>query len=224
MPTSNNCRFNTLILDLDGPLLEGKLRHYQCYADILQEQGYQPVPINHYWDMKRKRLDRRVQLQQSDAESIYELFLREWLARIEQCSYLSLDSLQPQVIPILKAWQAQGLRLVLATLRNHPDNLYWQLEQLGLRPFFAEIIPVGSLEQTRTKATAVAAYLNGRSVRDCLWIGDTEIDVEAARSLGMAVATVSCGLRTEEYLSSLQPDFVCADLEAVVAIPALTGS
>ena len=37
-----------------------------------------------------------------------------------------------------------------------------------------------------------------------LWIGDTEADWEAARSLGCPVVLVANGLRTKDYLMSLE--------------------
>jgi phosphoglycolate phosphatase len=62
----------TLILDLDGPIIDGRLRHYQCYSDILVEHGYKPMPVGMNWEMKRQRKDRHVQLAFSGADEIYK--------------------------------------------------------------------------------------------------------------------------------------------------------
>ena len=48
-----------------------------------------------------------------------------------------------------------------------------------------------------------------------LWIGDTEVDVAAARALGCPVWLLTCGLRTGPYLASLAPEFLGPDLTQV---------
>lgn len=204
----------TIILDLDGPLLEGKMRHYACYRRILDEQGFEPVSIDEYWEMKRNRIDRRALLERSRAASIYDEFLKCWMERIETQEYLLLDRLQKNVIEILQRWKAAGIRLVLATMRNHPETLRWQLEHLGILPFFADLVVVGSGPDPLVKASGIQASLGNAERKRMMWIGDTEADILAARKLAIPVCALTCGLRGREYLESLSPDFVAVDLEA----------
>jgi phosphoglycolate phosphatase-like HAD superfamily hydrolase len=49
----------------------------------------------------------------------------------------------------------------------------------------------------------------------CLWIGDTEVDIEAARTFGCQSWAVTCGLRNETYLSTFAPDFLSTDLTTI---------
>src|SRR5690349_19782781 len=101
-------RISACILDLDGPLLDGKRRHYACYRDILAEHGYVALPCDAYWQMKRSRIDRRAQLAASGAGAIYDLFLRAWLERIELPVYLALDRVQPGALARIARWRAEG--------------------------------------------------------------------------------------------------------------------
>ena len=64
----------TVIVDLDGTILDGRFRHYACYRQILEERGYAPVSLESYWRMKLERADRRQQLAASGAEAIHEDF------------------------------------------------------------------------------------------------------------------------------------------------------
>lgn len=205
----------TIILDLDGPLLDGQLRHYQCYRDILAEKGFVPMSLAQYWDMKRHRVDRRRQLAVSDAERLYDEFLDAWLARIESKPYLALDRLQEGATAKLREWKTAGIYLLLATMRRHRDNLFWQLETLGLHAWFDEIIVVESTDPAFDKASKIRPYLKDRVFERALWIGDTEVDVEAARRLGVKICAVSCGLRTTDYLASLKPDFLLSDVDSI---------
>ena len=211
----NNRPFNTIIVDLDGPLLEGKQKHYQCYVDILQEFNFIPVSMELYWSLKRQRVDRVTLLQKSGAADIYDLFLQKWLMKIETLPYLSFDNLQPAVLEILAGWQQLGVRLLLATMRNNSNNLFWQLEQLSLLPFFDEVIIVGNLDGNTSKANAVKPFLQKSELTQCLWIGDTEVDLHSANELRIETVLLGCGLRTEEYLQSLQPNYLFATLQDV---------
>ena len=204
-----------VILDLDGPILEGKYRHYKCYSDILREYDFVPVPIDDYWDMKRNRLDRRKQLAASAAEGIYGQFLESWIKRIEKKSYLKLDRLQPGLLDKLRSWKDSGLELVLVTMRNNRNNLIWQLELFGLLPLFIEVITVGAGADQNPKFQAARPFVKKHGRSSIWWIGDTEVDVEAARLLGVKVCAVYCGLRTYDYLADLNPDLLLPYLKAM---------
>lgn len=206
---------NTLILDLDGPLLNGKLRHYACYSQILSSYGYTPISLGRYWDMKRNRIPLKEQLIASGAESIQKQFSQAWLEQIEEPDLLRRDRLQPGVTEKLTEWRNNGLKLVLATMRRFPDRLQQQLANLGLDRLLDcvlvckhELGGVGKVQQ-------VQKFFPQISPSNCLWIGDTEIDLEAARFFGCPIWTVSCGIRTETFLSSLSPDFISCNLKDI---------
>jgi len=216
MPCVSFSVIDTIILDLDGPILDGRRRHYQCYSDILVEQGFAPLPIDQYWEMKRNKKDRRLQLAASGAEGIYDLFLNSWIERIEQERYLAFDRLQPGVIQKLRKWKREAIRLALVTMRNNPATLHRQLESLGLLLLFDKVASVTTSGETaRDKAEAARSFVAVEKKVSTLWIGDTEVDIHAARILGVKVGVVSCGLRTVGYLATLDPDFIVFDLNAV---------
>jgi phosphoglycolate phosphatase-like HAD superfamily hydrolase len=205
----------TLIVDLDGPVLDGKHRHYFCYQKILVERGFIPLDLESYWGMKRERADRREQLKAVGAEGIYEDFLAAWLELIEQPEALSLDRLQPGALEKLQEWRDQGLSLILVTLRRYPDRLHEQLRRLKLEPVFDHLAVCEHRAGGLGKAEKVRTISRHISARHCLWIGDTEVDIEGARAFGCRVAAVTCGLRTEVYLASLSPDLLSHDLTGI---------
>lgn len=206
---------NTIILDLDGPILDGRLRHYQCYSDILLENGFTPISEDEYWEMKRNCLDRHRQLAASGADGIYDKFIKTWLERIEGKDYLSLDRLQPGVMQKLQEWKYRGIRLFLVTMRNNKSNLDWQLGLFGLLSLFEPILAVSTQGADIGKADAVKASIKEEDCDSVLWIGDTEADINAARLLGIKVCAVCCGLRAPDYLTTLKPDFIVPSLNEV---------
>ena len=104
------------------------------------------------------------------------------------------------------------MKLILATLRNNEDNLNWQLSALKLLPLLDKIIAVGTKETSMDKAKAVVRHIELINRDNVLWVGDTEVDILAARALDVKVCAVGCGLRTLEYLATLKPDFLALDL------------
>jgi len=205
----------TVILDLDGPILDGQFRHYACYRQILTENGYQPVSLESYWQMKRERVDRRQQLAASGAEAIYEKFLQTWLEKIEQPDLLTLDRLQPGVPEKLQQWREQGLKLILATMRCYPDRLHTQLVHFGLDALLDCVVVSEHRLGGIGKAHQVKSTVLDICPTNSLWIGDTEIDIEAAHSFGCPIWAVTCGIRTESYLASLSPDFLSSNITSI---------
>lgn len=201
-----------LILDLDGPILDGRFRHYACYRSILEEHGYLPVSPERYWEMKREGTTLRQQLVLSGAEGIESLFWQTWLERIERQDLLALDRLQLGVPGKLQEWREQGVRLVLATLRRHPERLHNQLVHFGMNALWHRVVVADPMQGNTGKAEEVRQTIADLSPVHCLWVGDTEADVEAARILGCRVWAVTCGLRNEAFLAGLLPDFLSADL------------
>lgn len=202
-----------VILDLDGPILDGKLRHYNSYSAILREHGFDPMPMDQYWEMKRDHCDLYEQLKVSNADGLQDQFMKLWLERIESRKYLRMDRLQPGATEKLRRWRGQGIRLVLATMRNNSKNLRWQLRSFRISDLFDQVVVVGGHDGSK-KAEAVRQQVEPSS-SNTIWIGDTEADIDAARQIGVRVIAVASGLRSEEYLRSLKPDHVVPDLQAV---------
>lgn len=205
----------TVILDLDGPILDGKYRHYACYSQILAMHGYTPIALEEYWQHKRNRVSRKALLALSNAEELYDIFLEQWLDKIEHEDFLSLDTLQPGAREHLAAWKNQGYRLILATMRRNSANLQRQLDGLNLSPLFSDIVVCKHGEGGIGKAKRVLQIEGNLSSKSCLWIGDTEADIHAARFLQIRVVALTCGLRTESFLRSLHPDALFSNLPSV---------
>ena len=205
-----------VIVDLDGPILDGRLRHHQCYLEILHEYGLEPLPLDLYWRMKRQGICLRDQLAATNSDRIYESFKAKWLNRIEASNLLELDALQPGVVETLDGWQATGhVRLVLATMRQSEAGVMRQLERFGLASIWDAVLVCPPQSGAAGKCATVREALGASDRCACLWIGDTEVDVHAARGLGCPVWAVSCGVRNHAFLTSLLPDRLSTGISKV---------
>jgi len=205
----------TLIIDLDGPILDGKFRHYACYKNILLSHGCNALEIETYWSLKRDHVDLSTLLAASHANRIRNTFTEQWLKLIEQPRFLALDRLHPGSKGILRQWRRMGLQLILATMRQDPLGLSSQLESLGLAALINQVVPCSLALGGKGKALRVKESVGPFSADNCIWIGDSEADIEAARTLGLRVIAVTCGIRSEEYLVRLNPDILAEDLRSI---------
>jgi phosphoglycolate phosphatase len=204
---------DTLVVDLDGPVLDPSDHHYVCYREILTGQGHAPLSKHRYWHLKRAGVNAAAILACSGAAADADRFRSAFRECVEHPSLLALDRVQPGVPETLARWRAEGRRIVLATLRRDPEALATQLERTGLAELFDAVARSDARDGAVGKAAR--ARVAGAGVESCLWIGDTELDIAAARALGCRVWAVTCGLRSRAFLARLQPDFLGPRLAAV---------
>ena len=190
-------RQRVIFLDLDGPVLDGKFRHYNCYRDIVIKYGGVPIDIDAYWDMKRSMIKRDVLLKKSKFTDSYENFFNEWMTLIETPDYLKFDQLKPNVIDTLKMWKEHGFKIVLVTMRQNRINLIRQLQEINVFSILDEVIDASPLVKN-TKSEALKNY----SFLKAILIGDTEEDAKAARNLSIPFVGITNGLRERALLEA----------------------
>jgi phosphoglycolate phosphatase len=202
----------TVVLDLDGTVLDERPRHYGCYAVIMSELEQPALPIDEYWALKRAAVDAQGVLSRTGSAGLRSAYERRWLSMIESPAMLALDSPHAGVIDTLRSWAARGASLVLTSLRQSAAGVDAQIGAHGLDPIFPRRAIALPAEKAQGKAAAVGRLLESDEVSRAVWIGDTEADVHAARLIGCAAWVVTCGIRSSDFLKSLQPDRMAASL------------
>lgn len=190
-------KFDYIFLDLDGPILEGKQRHYQCYKEIVERYGGNILDIDLYWDMKRSMITRDILLNKSNFQGTYEIFFQEWMKNIEDEKYLILDVLKPQVVEVLNSWKEFTSNIVLVTMRQNREFLIQQLKNLAVYDFLDEIIDCPP-QRKNTKYEA----LKNKAFNSAIFIGDTEEDTKTAKMLNIKSIGITNGLRKKEFLDA----------------------
>jgi phosphoglycolate phosphatase-like HAD superfamily hydrolase len=208
-------KLDCIFIDLDGTLLEGKLKHYNCYKDIILKDGGTPLDINIYWDMKRSKITRDVFLEKSKYKSTYNDFLMQWLENIESEKYLYYDKLKPDVINVLNKWTNYTNRIILTTMRNNHENLYRQLDNLKIRDVFDEII-ICRCQENNEKYK----FVKNIKFTTAVVIGDTEHDITLAEKLNIQCIAVTNGMRKKEFLNTdyFEEEIKDIDIENIINI------
>ena len=120
---------------------------------------------------------------------------------------------QPGAAEAVAAWKAAGHRLVVVTLRRDARAAREQLERLRLTALLERFVVCDPELGSAGKAAAARLDVGRADPEDCAWIGDTEVDAEAAAALGCSkLYLVSCGIRNARYLRSLRAGEVVRDL------------
>ena len=106
----------------------------------------------------------------------------------------------PGILPLMERLRERGVRQAL--ISNKPDPAVQALA----RAYFPGLleISVGESERVRRKpnpdAVLAAVTRMGLQLSECVYIGDTEVDLATAKNAGMACIAVSWGFRSREQL------------------------
>lgn len=210
-------------IDLDGPLLDVLPRHHGVYAHILGTWRAQPLAPSAFWQAKRRRMPDRDILAMSGVAHQAAAYEQQKQRFIEDETFLQLDRLQSGALTTL-AWLKQHRRLVLVTLRRHPDRVRAQLERLGLAALLDDVL-VGGEAATSEGGWKIKVKLVADAGISCcpadVFIGDTETDVRAGQALHVRTVAVCNGIREGDILAAVQPTLLLPDLAGLT--PAMVG-
>ena len=104
------------------------------------------------------------------------------------------------ILPMMQSLKEHGLRL--AIISNKPDRAVQELSDA----FFPGLLElsVGESPSVRRKpapdTVLTAASQIGLSVDQCVYVGDSEVDLQTARNAGMDCISVTWGFRDEAQL------------------------
>jgi phosphoglycolate phosphatase len=227
----------TLFCDFDGPIVDVSDRYYNTYQIGLAElQSFYrtagvslPVRIlskTQFWQMKQERTpDVEIAMRSGLQGKQIDHFLTRVTRIVNQPTLLHQDQLQPGVRWALAMLQAQGVRLVLVTLRCQ-NQATQMLQDYGLDHLFSAIW--GTQDETAAYSNQsdhktqllkrAIAYLSWEThcTRQTWMIGDTEADVLAGQALNVPTIALTCGIRSHSYLQKLQPTRIHTDLLSAV--------
>lgn len=184
---------NIVFLDLDGTILDGKERHYQCYIEIVKYDG-QPLSQDIYWRMKRGKVSLDKILEMSQYRNSKEFFINEWISKIEGIDYLKYDKLKPNVKKTLIYFKTYGFKVMLVTMRRNKENLISQLTDLNIIDCFDEVFCCETEKYSKYEMVKNIKYDNA------VFIGDTEDDINTARLLNIKSIAILNGLREIRFL------------------------
>lgn len=189
-----------LILDFDGTLTDCRRRQVVVARVIGRAFGIDIDP-DKFWGMKRSgcstwQVFSALGIPDGDAKSMSDL----WALHIEGLPWLAYDQLWDGIRDDLLMVKMRGWEIVLLSARRSVCRLRWQLETLGLSGLLDRSIVVDPSQAAVKKAEEL------KKMTPIVYIGDSEVDLMAAKMAGVHFIGVVCGQRGREFLARLVED------------------
>lgn len=197
-----------VIFDLDGTLLNTLEDIKGALNFALQKFNYQKVTLqqtkNFIGNGGRELVERALKFQNVEfKEEVLQAF-REYYFEHQ------IDFTKPydDVMELLDILLKNNIKIAVAS------NKFYKTAIPIVKTLFGELfeVVVGSSDNTKLKPYPdvlflVADKLNLR-VDECLFVGDAEVDIMAAKNAKMKMVSVLWGYRSKEILEKLNPEYM----------------
>jgi HAD superfamily hydrolase (TIGR01509 family) len=226
--TESPLRFKAVLFDLDGTLIEFKFPIKEsrlAMFDFLRKNGYK---TDHFTDHMRTQdlID--------DAE-------KQWLASEKLRAKHEFTNLRQDLFRILDGFEFESLKLskplpgCLETIKRiHEADVQLGivtnsgrlpvisvLSNYGYLPFMEVLISRNEMSHMKPRPDGLLEALKLLKLQsdDALYVGDSILDIQAARGAGMKCASIPSGIHPLDSLQKLSPDYVLEtifDLQRIV--------
>lgn len=183
----------TYVFDLDGTLINSKKRHWYLMKKILISQNFMVDITFSDGYLKYKQdgfsgesyLINKMNIDLTLAKEIQS----EWVQHIEDEALLQTDCLYDDALITLNKIKGD---ILLCTIRSNKKGLLRELKCLGLDMYPLKVISIAE------KKSEIIKKIND----ECIMIGDTEIDYQAAIEAGCSYYILNRGFRSKKYWDS----------------------
>lgn len=193
--------YKAVIFDMDGTILETLEDMKDSVNYTLEHFGFETITLAQtrtYVGYGAERLMRRA-LPENVSEEVYQEALKFYKAyykehcQIKTCEYDGITDL-------LKSLRAAGIKT--AVVSNKPDPAVQELAEYFFSGMFDFV--VGACTSIRPKPAPDSLYAAVKALgfdkKDCVYIGDTEVDIATTKSAEMDCVSVTWGFRDREQL------------------------
>ncbi len=211
-----------IVWDLDGTLIDSAPDMATALNNMLDKRGFAGHSLTAVRAMigngAAKLVERAfntlgVRLEATNQEALVALFLQEYAA----CA-TRLTRPYPLVIEVLE--QIHDMNIPMGVCTNKPEAISRHiLDELGLSGYFSSVIGGDTTSARKPDPLPLLACLKELVAKPqtSLMIGDSSIDVNAARAADVCVGLVPWGYR-HEPVENLGADFIIHDLSALPAM------
>lgn len=208
-------RFATLLLDLDGTIVDAFTTIHRSYVHTLPQLGF-PAPT-----MEQVRRAVGGGLENAMRHFVPESVIPEAVKRhVAYTDSILLEdvTLMPGTLELLKDQQAAGVTLAVFT-NKRGDHARQICAHLGIAPFLRNIFGARDTSWLKPQPEFAAHVLStlGADPKTTLLVGDSPFDVQAAHNGGFACWCVTTGTHNADQLRAARAEAVFPDLFALRA-------
>jgi phosphoglycolate phosphatase len=204
-------RFELLVLDLDGTLVDSQAILVNLVNAVLETAGYlraDGAAVAATIGLPLEEVMRRATPAGTPAPEIDEL-CRHYRRRADTPEFVRQFRLYPDVAPTLTALHGAGTRLMIATSKGRATTVDI-VRHCAIDGLLDEIIGGDCVTQGKPHPEMVhrARHLSGIAAERTLVVGDTSFDIEMGQAARAATCAVTYGMHPEAALRRLRPDFL----------------
>jgi phosphoglycolate phosphatase len=211
-------RLLAILFDLDGTLVDYNIRGEEAKREFIQyietlgfgESIDSTMPLGMIIKQLSKGSREKAKRLLEIANEIYKKYELE-----------AADNSRPKecATEALKALKEKKIKTAITT-NNSRDAVMRSLSRTNLHRFIDVIVTRDDVTEIKPSPEMLikAARLLNAPLNMCLHVGDSYVDVLAARSTGMMAVAVSGGVTTIDTLNKYHPHFVITDLRELVRL------
>ena len=208
-------RFATLLLDLDGTIVDAFTTIHRSYVHTLPQFGLPETT------MEQVRRAVGGGLENAMRHFVPESLLAEAVKRhVEHTTSILLEdvTLMPGTLELLRAQQAAGVTMAVFT-NKRGEHARKVCDHLGITPFLRGIFGALDTSWLKPQPEFAAHVLKtlGADAATTMLIGDSPFDVKAAHNGGFACWCVTTGTHDAAQLRAAGAEAVFPDLFALNA-------
>lgn len=213
-----------VVFDLDGTIVNFNLDYKSARAEVIQYLGNQGLPqsifsINESVFETLNKLE--IYLRNHRATKDYARLRKEILAILEKYEKEGAETTQlvPGIVETLQALKKQRLKLGIFTI-NGQKTTEQTLNMFRLRSFFQEVVTRDSVPTVKPNPVHLETVLKGLGAKpqETIVVGDSRLDMKAAKQLKIYAVGTSTGIATPEELTREGADCLISSPTDLIAL------
>jgi len=220
IPSSFALRFDAVLFDLDGTLLDSAEDLVASVHYALREVDEREPPDA---DTILMEVGKPLEVILKELGYPHDDDNAQLFAATYRRHFAEHFGTKARVIPyateVLEALREAGVKLAVVTTK-HQEQAEMTVEKMGLTRYFDHVHgwAEGRKHKPDPEPFETAAQVLGVETDRALVVGDTEQDILAAKSGGMVCCAVSFGFRPLLLLKTLKPDYIVSRLTDLLPI------
>ena len=198
------------IFDLDGTLFDTTLAMQLCGNYALEKLGLPIFPAKAYAGFSGGGIEGYVfAILDAAGDVEHKHFDEFWRLYCEKNLEVGTSPNVPfeGIVPMLQKLKERGVMLAVLSNKDH-ESCVRIVEEIFGKGMFDVIRGNSDALPPKPHPAGMEAVLRetGMSLEDCLYIGDTEVDMETGKNAGVFTVAVLWGYRSKETLSAFSPE------------------
>lgn len=211
-------QYRAILFDNDGTLVNTEKVVLEAFHTATSEVlGYNP-PDEEMLSMVGMAIDAQMARFTDDPEKRHEL-AKIYRARTAEV-HDDLAQLYPDVAPALAELKNRGFRMALVTSKAKSVAEHG-LEHFGIREYFDVVIAGEDSEKHKPdpQPLCIAAERIGAPLSECVYVGDSPFDMEAAHNAPMTSVEALWGFFKRADVERFDPCYYCEKFADLTKLP-----